>query len=446
MTPPPAAPASGWRARLGQLRQRGSFVRNLATLMTGTTVAQLLGVVSAPLLTRLYDPGALGAFGFYLGVVAVASVVVCGRYEQAVVLPERDEEGAALLVLSLGLAVAVGLVAAAVMLLAGPRLLAAAGVGAHGGMAVLLPLGITGMGVFAALNAWAQRRKDFRGMAGSRMAQAASTAGLQVGGGFLPAPGVAGLAGGHALGSFLGALRLGLRLWREDGALVRRSATRALVRGQAVRYADFPRYSAPMGMVNTLSQQIPNLLFPRLFGTAVLGYYFLSYRVFSLPLSVLGAAFTQVFYQKAAERHAQGRPLRPLLVESFRGLLLVSVPPGLLLMAVAPPLFALVFGPEWREAGEYTRLLVPWLALKFAASPATALFAVLGRQKLMFWYENAGFVLRVAALLAGVWMDSVIWAVGLFGAVGFVISAAYSIQLLALTAQADRNLPPREAA
>ena len=440
MTPPAAVPVAGWRRTLERLGARGSFARNLATVMTGTTVAQLLGVAVAPLLTRLYAPGALGAFGFYLGVVAVASVLVCGRYEQAVVLPESDEEGASLLVLSVALAVLTGLVCMGVALAAGRELIAAAGMGDRPRMALLLPVGITGTGVFAALNAWAQRRKNFRGMAGSRISQAGTTAVVQVGvGAVTPAPQAAGLVLGHVLGNFVGAGRLGWKLWREDGALVRRAASPERLRRQAVEHSDFPRYSAPMGMLNTVSQQIPNLLFPRLFGAAVLGHYFLSYRVFSLPLSVVGAAFTQVFYQKAAEHHAQGLPLHPLLVRSYRALLLVSVPPGVVLMLFAPPLFAWVFGPEWREAGEFTRLLVPWLALKFATSPATVLFPILGRQRLLFWYENVGFVLRVAALLAGAWaLGSANWAVALFSAVGFVICAVYSIRLLSLAAESDR--------
>lgn len=440
-----ASPVTALRRRLGDLRTRGSFARNLATLMTGTTMAQLLGVASAPVLTRLYDPAAMGAFGFYLAVVSTVAVAACGRYDQAVVLPERDEDAAPLLVLSLWLALATGVLGAVVMAVAGGPLLRAAGVPDGWTMRLLLPAGVAATAAFVALNGWAQRRKDFRAMAGSRMAQAAGTAGAQVGLGLVA--GAGGLPGGHVIGSVLGGARLGWRTWREDGALLRRGASPGAMRRQAAAHADFPRYAAPLGVLNTLSQQVPALLLPVLFAPAVLGQYVLSYRVFSLPLSVVGQAFQQVFYQRAAEQHARGLPLRPLLVKSLAALLALSIPPALLLMAVAPPLFAWAFGPEWRVAGEYTRLLVPWLALKFATSPATALFAVLGRQRTMFWYENATFVLRLAALLAGgLVLRSAAWAIGLFGAAGVLMNLLYCHRLLRMTAEADARRTPGAAA
>ncbi len=439
--PPAAAPAREWRRRLGDLRKRGSFTRNLATVMTGTSVAQALGVAAAPVLTRVYDPAAMGAFGFYLAVVSTVAIAACGRYDQAVVLPERDEDAASLLALSLWLALGTGLLVLLVMALAGGPILARAGVPDSWALRLLLPAGIASTAAFVALNAWAQRRKDFRGVAGSRMAQAAGTAGAQVGLGFVA--GAGGLPGGHVLGNVLGGARLGWRTWREDGPVLRANASAAALRRQAAAHADFPRYAAPLGMLNTLSQQIPALLLPALFAPAVLGQYVLSYRVFSLPLSVVGQAFQQVFYQRAAQQHARGLPLRPLLVKSYLGLLAVSVPPALLLMAVAPPLFAWVFGPEWRVAGEYTRLLVPWLAVKFATSPATSLFAILGRQRLMFWYENATFVLRLAALLVGgLLLHSATWAIGLFGAAGLLVNVLYAHRLMALAAEADAARAP----
>lgn len=432
-----AAPVTEWRRRLGDLRRKGSFTRNLATVMTGTTVAQGIGVAVAPVLTRIYDPASMGAFGFYLAVVATLSVAACGRYDQAVVLPERDEEAASLLVLSLWLALGTGLLLLAVMLVAGGPILRAAGVPDSWTMRLMLPAGIAVTGVFVTLNAWAQRRKDFRGVAGSRMSQAAGTAGAQVGLGLVAGP--SGLAGGHVIGNVLGCGRLGWRAWREDGALLRAGGTMPELRRQAVAHADFPRYAAPLGVLNTLSMQIPALLLPALFTPAVLGQYVLSYRVFSLPLSVVGQAFAQVFYQRAAEQHAKRLPLRPMLMKSYLGLLAIATPPALLLMAAGPPLFGWAFGPEWRVAGEYTRLLVPWLTLKFATSPATSLFAVLGKQGAMFWYENVTMVLRLAALLVGgLVLHSAAWAIGLFGAVGLAVNLLYAYRLMGMAAESDR--------
>ena len=76
----------------------GSFGRNV-TLMTGTT-AQALLILVAPVLTRLYSPGDL-EFIRCMRQYGVLAVVACCRYELAIVLPEKDEDAANVLVISI---------------------------------------------------------------------------------------------------------------------------------------------------------------------------------------------------------------------------------------------------------------------------------------------------------------------------------------------------------
>jgi len=91
--------------RLAQLiRKRlpeGSFLKNVATLMTGTVFAQALLVLLAPILTRLYDAESFGVFSLYTSIVGFLTVIACLRYERAIVLPEKDEDAANLLALSM---------------------------------------------------------------------------------------------------------------------------------------------------------------------------------------------------------------------------------------------------------------------------------------------------------------------------------------------------------
>jgi O-antigen/teichoic acid export membrane protein len=48
--------------------RKGGFAANVLTLMTGTTLSQVLGIAIAPILTRLYSPqdfGILALIYFY---------------------------------------------------------------------------------------------------------------------------------------------------------------------------------------------------------------------------------------------------------------------------------------------------------------------------------------------------------------------------------------------
>lgn len=80
-----------------------STVRSIATLLTGTVASQVIGVITMPILSRIYGPGAFGILAIFLSVSAVVSMVAALRYEYAIVLPEREEDAHRLRQLSTGL-------------------------------------------------------------------------------------------------------------------------------------------------------------------------------------------------------------------------------------------------------------------------------------------------------------------------------------------------------
>src|SRR3954454_20274925 len=65
-------------------------------MVIGGALGQGMIVLVSPLLTRLYTPADFGVFAVFTALVLMLSVVATLRLETAVVLPERDEEAAAL--------------------------------------------------------------------------------------------------------------------------------------------------------------------------------------------------------------------------------------------------------------------------------------------------------------------------------------------------------------
>ena len=71
---------------------KSEFGKNVVTLMTGTTIAQILPVALTPVLTRLFSPEEFGAFAFFASIISILLVFSSGRYEQAIVLPKEDKD------------------------------------------------------------------------------------------------------------------------------------------------------------------------------------------------------------------------------------------------------------------------------------------------------------------------------------------------------------------
>src|SRR5690554_2501445 len=78
-----------------------AFATDVLKLVTGTTLAQIIVVLTSPLLTRLYGPEAFGFYALFASITGILGVIACMRYELAIMLPKTDEEAANLLGLSL---------------------------------------------------------------------------------------------------------------------------------------------------------------------------------------------------------------------------------------------------------------------------------------------------------------------------------------------------------
>ena len=73
-------------------RRKTSFAGDVLKLVSGTTIAQLVGILITPVLTRLYAPEAFGTLALFTSITSILGVIACMRYELAIMLPESDEE------------------------------------------------------------------------------------------------------------------------------------------------------------------------------------------------------------------------------------------------------------------------------------------------------------------------------------------------------------------
>ena len=72
---------------------RQDMIRRMATLMGGSVAGQLVSVLAAFALTRLYSPEAFAHLEMFALVTGIGAVLGTGKFEQALMLPK--EEGAA---------------------------------------------------------------------------------------------------------------------------------------------------------------------------------------------------------------------------------------------------------------------------------------------------------------------------------------------------------------
>lgn len=382
---------------LGRLVPRGTFRHDVAVLLGGSAMGQLLVLLATPVLSRLYRPDELGVFAMFSSLESVLVVAVCLRYEQAQVVADDEDRAANLLGLSL--LVAGGLTATAT---AG-ALLFADPLGRSLGMADVTPyvlvmaVALAGDAAYQTFNYWCVRRREYARVAGTKIRQGLVQSIAQIVLGALGA-GPGGLLGGWSLGRMAGTLRL-------SGSALRSGALgRASLRGMreaAAAARRFPMLALPAALLNTASLQAPALLLAVVYDLRVAGLYLLANRVVTAPMTLLGQSVSQALMGRLSPS-PDGSPAEPstrLVRRTVATLVGLAALPALVLLVAGPALFALAFGGEWREAGIFARLLAPAFVAQLSVSPVAWVLTASDRQHWQLGWDATRLALVLAALL-----------------------------------------------
>ncbi|RKX22387.1 MAG: hypothetical protein DRP35_02020 [Candidatus Zixiibacteriota bacterium] len=370
---------------IGYLRSKfaqGSFSRNVLDLMSGSVVAQIITAAAAPVLTRIYFPDEFGVLALYTSIVSIGAVVLCWRYDFAIVLPEDDMEAANLLALSIILTFFMSGISAIIVLFFRESLANILDMPSITPWLLFLPASFLFMGIYQTLNSWHLRKKHFKIISASKIGQASVTVSIQSVVGFIRESGISGLIGGFISGWFVAVIVLNWKGFTNDLKFIIKSIDKRIMVKTARRFKKYPKYSTWATFINTLSLSLPVLFISRYFDADILGQYALSLRVLLIPLNLIGVSIGQVYFQRLAKEKQVSKDISRTVEKTFIKLLYFAIPGCLILLLFSQNLFEIIFGNEWSTAGVFTQILAPAMAIRFITSPLTTTFGVSNRQEI----------------------------------------------------------------
>jgi O-antigen/teichoic acid export membrane protein len=388
---------------------KNRFARSVSVLAGGTVAGQAITVLASPLLTRVYTPDDFGVLAVYASLLMTIGVIASLRYQLAIPLPEDDQEAANVVVLSLGVVLGMSLLSLVAVIFFRHQIAHLVNTHSMANYLWFLPPGILLLGTYQVLNYWAIRVKAFTAIARTKLSQQASMVAVQIGG-FLLGP--AALLLGQISGQAAGITSLGMLALRKKKQLFRMVSISGLFYA-AHRYRRFPIFSSWGGAFNTAGQQLPPLLFAAFFSSSAAGIYLLAHRVLAMPMTLVGRAIADVFFSQAAEARREGT-LAPLVAGIHEKLAHIAMAPALVLVFAGQDLFGLVFGENWRQAGQFAQWMAPWIYLVFVTSPLSMLFSVLEKQAHGMLFQGILFCTRIGALLIGAHYQDIMLAIMLF--------------------------------
>lgn len=427
---------------LGAIRNiwKSEFFKNVATLITGTSIAQAFSIVIYLVLSRIYTEEDFGVFGLYMNILNITIIFSTAKYELSILLPKSDRESVNLLGLSGLISAGVSLVLLILVLPLNGAISNLLGSDQISTWLYFIPLSTLLVGLFQSFRNYSNREKRYKLIAGANIGQSLGNSLLKLALG-LAVAGAAGLIFGVVFGQLVGFLLFFAVQFRQNRgkfSWLKWSEMRRLGK----KYNLFPRYNMWQGLINNLSGALPVFIFSSFFSTAIAGIYTFGYMILYRPVSLVANAFYQVMFQRFVEKQHHDVTILPEVYLFIKRSIQILLPPFVLTGIFAPEIFAFLFGEQWIEAGRYARIIMPWIFMVSLVMPLSFIPDLYRKQRIAMIIDGFKLAGRLAALMVGVVMENVYLGLGLYSGVS-TLSILYS--LIWYIRLARKNIPEGES-
>ena len=376
-----------------------SFLRSVLTVTSGTALSQLVVILVSPLITRLYSPTDMGILASFTAVTSILGTVIAGCYNQAVVLPETKKRtnavvllGVIIAALGCGIITLVSIIFDDILI----NLLNLQSIKKN--WFYLLGIFVFFIGVDSVLNQYSIKNAHFKLIATTQVTQQIATNGLKVLLGFCKL-GTFGLLASMLFGQIIRVIRLFVTEFKNLFGAKDDVPSKNDVKYVMSRYKKFPLISSWSALLNASSVQLPVILFSSVFSPAVAGYYSLSHRILSLPISLIGASVGNVFLERAAKSQNDIVDLRKITIDVYKRMLLLGSVIFSFIVFYGDILFAFVFGSDWREAGRFAQWIAIWLVFSLCYSPISILYIITEKQLENLVFQIILFFSRISVVV-----------------------------------------------
>lgn len=410
---------------------KSEFVRNVLTIFTGVSFAQIIPIIISPLLTRLYTPADFAILGLFTSTAMLFSNIATLSYDQAIMLPKKNSDAVNIMALSVICVIGVTLLSAVVVVVFNNQLTGLMKNPALKMWLYFVPIAVFLGGMFKILNVWASRQKQFKRLAMRNITQTAITGGTKLLFGVLKLTNL-GLVVGTLTGQ---AAATGLLAWQTKNDKIKlQDISKSGIKKNAVTYKKFPLYTNWQSFGDVINTTGSKYIISNIFGATILGWFSFTYGLLQRPLQIIGQSVSQVFYQRISEDYNQDRNLWPLIRKIIVRLFWIGLIIFLPLAFLGPQIFKFIFGENWTEAGKYAQLMVPWLFSKFVFSPVSSVPLVLNKQHTFFIITlTINILVPVSFYLIGTIYNNIYYALIINSIIVFVIMMVFLFWIKKLT-------------
>lgn len=373
-----------------------AFRQNFLKLAQAQIFAQLIALVAAPFLTRLFSPEAFGVAAIFASVVGFFSAFSTWRVEWSIPNTSSKVQAAALFYWGSLVLLGVTFCFTGISLLQPDWIFVWNGMSSIQPYLFLLPFAILGIGLRQLIHAWHIKSNDLRVIAQTNLFQSVSNTGFSF---------LTGYSGFSLSGLLLSSV---LSAWVGLGILFRgaKDFSKSLARLTPLRKRiTFYKYfrestlSSCTSLINTLSLSLTPIFFAQFFSDTEIGWYAMMQRLSLAPIALVTHSLSQSFWSEAALLYkANTVALKKLYLRMSRYLFFAALPVCFVCF-MGPAFVGKILGEQWEPAGFVLQALTPFLLGQIIVSPLSHLI-VHGKQHWQLAWDFVRTVLLLGILFS----------------------------------------------
>ena len=405
-------------------------------MLSSNAIAQVIGFLAYPVITRLYSPENFGIFNIFLSIAGLLILLTTGRYELAIVLPKSEKKASALFQLSLLLTGCVALFFGIIVSLFGKNIVSLFHQEQLAPLLPYLPFYLLLWGTWKTLNYYFMRQKRYYNLSVYNITQSVVGAGMKCLFGFKSFLSF-GLMWGQLLGQFF-AISVSVISGRKSFKHLKHWNKKEII-DVAKEYSNFPKFQLPQVLLNALADYLPILLLSFYFEPGKIGLFSLALTIGFASMLLAGSAY-QMLFRKMSERVQNKEKIMTNCLLFCKMCLVFILPFFILIMFMPDSFFTLLFGIKWTGVGFYIKCILPWFFLEIINGSLLFIPNLFFRQKTTMIIEMIYMTIRIISLLTGIYFHNFELAIVLFSGASVLMIAVKLIWYFRLIKKYESSL------
>ena len=263
----------------------------------------------------------------------------------------------------------------------------------HPNLLYLLPLLVWLMSGTEILVNWRNRAKDYNTISTNRIISSATNVSYKFG---HPLQ-LYISSNGLVLGTILGQLIAFFHIIRKLQFSIISTSKEAL-KAVATKYKSFALFSTPAALVNILAVNMPWFMIAAFDGQSATGQFGNAYKLTYLPISMLGMALGQVFFEQISRLKTDKTESASVSHELVNLMFTAALIPVIVLAVWGDIIAPWLLGDTWQEAGVYIQITILFYFSMFLTSSFSSAFSTYGKLSQQLVY-NVTFLIGTSAAL-----------------------------------------------